>query len=79
MTIRIAEFRERAGLTQHQLAKLVNVHPKTEWNWEQGYSSPNAAQLWDLCEALNTDPNTLVLLHIIGIMQNLHYVISILA
>ena len=60
MKLRLAEFRERKRMTQQEIAKIAGVSPKTEWNWEQGKSFPNASQLWDICKALKTDPNTIL-------------------
>lgn len=60
MKLKLAFYREKAGLTQSQLAEIAGVSPKTEWNWEQGKSFPNAAQLWDMSIALGTDPNDIM-------------------
>ena len=60
MKLRLAEFRERQHMTQNEVAKIAGVSPKTEWNWEQGKSFPNASQLWDIAVALNTSPNELM-------------------
>lgn len=60
MKLKLAFYREKAGLTQSQLAEIAGVSPKTEWNWEQGKSFPNVAQLWNISIALGTDPNYLM-------------------
>ena len=60
MKLKLAFYREKAGLTQAQLAEIAGVSPKTEWNWEQGKSFPNAAQLWDMSIALGTNPDDLM-------------------
>ena len=36
MKLRITDFRERAKMSQQDLAKKIGVSPKTIWNWEQG-------------------------------------------
>lgn len=60
MRLRLAEMRERYGKTQDEIAAVAGVSPKTEWNWEQGKTFPNAAQLCILCDYFNTEPNTLL-------------------
>ena len=39
---KIAELREQAGLTQRQLADLIEVDPSTVRNWERNRSSIEA-------------------------------------
>lgn len=41
----IKQQRERAGLTQNQLAALVKVTPRTVERWEGGHRAPSAAML----------------------------------
>lgn len=41
----IKEQRERAGLTQSELANLVLVTPRTVERWEAGHRVPSAAML----------------------------------
>lgn len=60
MRLRLAEFRERKHMTQQEVAVIAGVSPKTEWNWEQGKSYPNATQLQAICKALEVDPNTML-------------------
>ena len=60
MKLRLAEYRDRSRLTQSQVAEIAGVSPKTEWNWEQGKSFPNAFQLWEMCIAFNCSPNDLL-------------------
>jgi transcriptional regulator with XRE-family HTH domain len=40
---RIKRARERAGLTQRQLAEAIGVDRKTVGNWESGASSPRSS------------------------------------
>lgn len=57
---KIAELRERVGLTQRQLADLVEVDPSTIRNWERNRSSIEAfIRFAKLCDALNCDPSQL--------------------
>ena len=58
--LRLAEMRERSGKSQEEIASIAGVSPKTEWNWEQGTTYPNAAQICVMCEFFGTDPNTLL-------------------
>lgn len=60
MRLRLTEIRENRRLTQSEIAKTAGVSSKTEWNWEQGKSFPNAAQLWDIAVALDCTPNDLL-------------------
>ena len=60
MRLRLAELREKSPYTQEDMAKIAGVSPKTEWNWEQGKTYPNASQLWDMAVALECTPNDLL-------------------
>lgn len=60
MRLRLAELREKSPYTQEDMAKIAGVSPKTEWNWEQGKTYPNASQLWDMAVALGCTPNDLL-------------------
>ena len=41
----IRELREKAELTQAQLAFKIDVTPSTVYNWEKGNNEPKASQL----------------------------------
>lgn len=57
---KIAELREQAGLTQRQLADLIDVDPSTVRNWERNRSSIEAfIRFARLCDALNCEPSQL--------------------
>ena len=45
--------RNNKGLTQDQLGELVGFKGNTIWRIENGRFSPNADQLYALCEALD--------------------------
>lgn len=60
MKLKLALIREQKGFTQSEIARVAKVSPKTEWNWEQEKSFPNAAQIWDICTALGCTPNDLL-------------------
>lgn len=59
MKLHLAEIRESKRMTQQEIAKVAGVSPKTEWNWEQGKSFPNASQIWDMAVHLGCTPNDL--------------------
>lgn len=60
MRLLLAEMREASTYSQNEIAYVAGVSPKTEWNWENGKSFPNAKQLCALCDLFGTDPNTMV-------------------
>lgn len=58
MTIgeRIAEARDRAGLTQQQMADLCEVSLSTWWRYEAGRSEMPAPVFLRACAKLGLDP-----------------------
>ena len=50
---RITFARERAGLSQTELAKKIGITPQAIQNWEYGKSSPRLQRLKKLAEVLN--------------------------
>ena len=60
MNFKLAQYREKSPYTQADIARIAGVSAKTEWNWEQSKSFPNAAQLWDIAGALHCTPNDLL-------------------
>lgn len=53
MKDKIRTLRERAGLTQGQLARMLGLKsPNTVTNWESGTRMPRTAQLPQLAAAL---------------------------
>ena len=56
---RIKELRERAGLTQEELAQRLGVTPSAVGNYEREVSHPKENVLYRLFEALSCEPNEL--------------------
>jgi len=58
---KIAELRNKSGLTQLQLATLAGVTPNTIQNWEVGKSGIEQIQKYiRLCRALNCNLEDLI-------------------
>lgn len=51
--MRIGEMRERAGMTQAQLADSMGVNPSTVCRWESGVSNPVASKVIRLANLLH--------------------------
>jgi transcriptional regulator with XRE-family HTH domain len=49
---RIAELRQRAGLSQRDLARLLDLDETSISHWENGLSSPKGSRLPAVAEAL---------------------------
>ena len=49
--------RERRGLTQAQLAGILDIHPETYRNYEKGRRIPNAENYFLLCTILELNLN----------------------
>lgn len=47
---KLKEFRMRAGLTQFQVGKLLNVDPSAVSNWERGINPPLGKYRAKLCQ-----------------------------
>ncbi len=50
---RILKFRKREGLTQKELAKMVNMHRSNIANTESGAALGSLKKLYDFASALN--------------------------
>jgi len=56
--LKIAEGREKLGMTQKQLAKLIFISPQAVSKWERGESLPNIFMLGRIGSIIgNTDIN----------------------
>lgn len=56
---RLKEKREALGITQPQLAQMLNVSKGAIGNWETDVNSPRATLLYDLFDILHCDANYL--------------------
>lgn len=70
---RIAARRKSLGLTQNQLAEILDISNNHLSSIETGKQSPSFEKFIKLCEALDTTPNHLVLgcIHPKDIEQNI--------
>jgi len=59
MKTNIKEFRQKLGLTQEQLANLVDVRRETIVFLEQGKYNPSLKLAHDVAKALNTSIDSL--------------------
>jgi transcriptional regulator with XRE-family HTH domain len=57
---RVAELREKKGLTQAQLGRSAGVSGTCVWNWENGNTFPRVDTLKALARALGTTGTHLV-------------------
>lgn len=60
MRFQLRDFRERRGMTQKELAKVMHKAIGTIQSWECETSYPNAEALCELCSIFDTDPNTIL-------------------
>lgn len=59
LTDNIKDFRLLHGLTQKELAKMIDCAPSTLSNWENGEASPNGESIYKLCKVFDVNPNIL--------------------
>jgi len=58
---RLKHYREAAGLTQGELASLINASQGAVGNWEAGTrKSPRAVTLHAMAQALSVEPHVLL-------------------
>ena len=57
---RVKELRERAGLTQEELAEKMGVQRNTVWRWENKKATLRAENIQRLSSALNIDASSLM-------------------
>lgn len=60
MVCQIAKYRKMSGIKQEELAEIVGCTQKTMSKWENGVTKPDASQICDICNALDTTPNKLL-------------------
>ena len=57
---RLRAARKHAGITQKELATLINAKHNSVSNWENGQNMPDPDTIVDICEALNVSANFLL-------------------
>lgn len=57
MEFNLRKVREKAGLTQGQIAEVVDRDIKTVGNWERGKTYPNAEEIFLISTRCNCSPN----------------------
>ncbi|MFD3005429.1 helix-turn-helix domain-containing protein [Thermus tengchongensis] len=57
---KVRELRERAGLSQHELAKRAGLTQGMIWQIEEGRKRPSIASLMAIARALNVCPSELL-------------------
>lgn len=57
--LKLKDFRNKARLSQRELADLLQMTQANYWLWEKGKSFPNAKQIIKLCEIFKCTPNDL--------------------
>ena len=57
---RIEKARETRGLSQQQLAELLEVTQPAVWKWENDRVEPSLSRLREIAAALNVDVSTLI-------------------
>ena len=58
---RMAKRRKELGLKQYEVCEMINVNYKYISNLETGRSAPSLEMIMNLCEALETTPDYLLL------------------
>lgn len=58
---RMAKRRKELGLKQYQVCEMINVNYKYISNLETGRSAPSLEALMDICAALKTTPDYLLM------------------
>lgn len=54
--LKLKEYREKANLSQREIAKLLGVSQPSYWEWESGKSFPTAARIKQICSILKSSP-----------------------
>ena len=57
---RIRKYRESRGLSQKELAQLINVSNSRVSNWEQGINRPDVDIFANICMVLKVSPSELL-------------------
>lgn len=55
--LKLKELREKANLSQEEVADLLGIKQPSYWKWESGKEFPSAKRIMQLCDVLNCTPN----------------------
>lgn len=55
----LAKARVKAGLSQREMARMIEKNERTVQNWEKGQSSPDSDEIMDWCTACGVSPITI--------------------
>lgn len=58
--LKLREFRESKGLSQRDVAKIMDISQGQYWHLEKGKSLLNTKQILQLCELYQCTPNDLL-------------------
>lgn len=58
--IKLREFRELKGLSQRDVAKIMEISQAQYWHLEKGKSLLNTKQIFQLCNLYDCTPNDLL-------------------
>lgn len=58
--LKIKEYREKKGISQAKLAKLVNITAGAVGHYEIGFREPNLEMITKIAIALEVDPSDLI-------------------
>ena len=61
--LKLKELREKANMTQRDVAELLNVSQQGYWFWENGKRFPSGEKILELCEIFKCTPNDLFGVH----------------
>jgi len=59
VNLRLREYRNKSGMSQRDIAKLLGITQAYYWKWENKKSSPDAKQIMQLCNIFKCSPNEL--------------------
>lgn len=61
--LKLKELREKANLSQREVAALLNMTQQGYWGWEVGKTFPSGEKILELCGIFKCTPNDLFGVH----------------